>query len=105
VLSYVMVDGFTEAGRAAAMADLKKAIAEADGVITDFALFDGKANAIQLTVELDGAALVLFRDALGRVAVRLFDRCMASLDVAQRLLAPAKPVKALLHVAFGVPRI
>jgi hypothetical protein len=35
--------------------------------------------------------------------VRLFDRCIASLDRAQRLLAPAKPVKALLHVAFGVP--
>lgn len=97
-----MVDGFTEAGRAAAMADLKRAIAEADGVITDFALFDGNEKAIQLTVELDGGALAVFRDALGRVAVRLFDRCVASLDGAARLLAPTKPVKALVHVAFEV---
>jgi len=100
-----MVDGFTEAGRAAAIADLKKAIAEADGVITDFALFDGADKAIQLTVELDGGAVTRFREALGRVAVRLFDRCIASLDGAQKLLAPAKPVKALLHVAFEVPRV
>ena len=98
-----MVDGFTEAGRATAMADLQRAIAEADGVITDFALFDGKEKAIQLTVELDGGAVTRFRDALGRAAVRLFDRCVASLDGAQRLLAPTKPVKALLHVAFEVP--
>ena len=96
-----MVDGFTEAGRADAMAHLKRAIAEADGVITDFA-FDGTEKAIQLTVELDGGALVRFRDALGRATVRLFDRCVVSLDGAQRLLAPAKPVKALLHVAFEV---
>ena len=98
-----MVDGFTEAGRATAMADLKRAIAEADGVITDFALFDEKEKAIQLTVELDGGALAVFREALGRVAVRLFDRCVASLDGAQRLLGPAKPVKALLHVSCEVP--
>ena len=98
-----MVDGVTEAGRAAAMADLKRALAEADGVINDFALFDGREKAIQLTVELDGGAVTRFRDALGRVAVRLFDRCVASLDGAQRLLAPTKPVKALLHVAFEVP--
>lgn len=97
-----MVDGFTESGRAAAMAGLKKAIAEADGVITDFAMFDGQEKAIQLTVELDGGAVARFRDALGRAAVLLFDRCVASLDGASRLLAPTKPVKALLHVTCEV---
>lgn len=97
-----MFDGFTESGRVSAMSDLKKAIAEADGVITDFALFDGREQAIQLTVELDGGAVTRFRDALGRAAVKLFDRCVTSLDGAQRFLAPTKPVKALVHVAFGV---
>jgi hypothetical protein len=85
------------------MADLKQAIAEVGGVITEFALFDGADKAIQLTVELDGGAVARFREGLARGAVRLFDRCIVSLDGAQQSLAPAKPVKALLHVAFGVP--
>lgn len=97
VLSYVFVDGFTRVARGEAVARLKRAIADVDGVIVDFAFFG--STAIRLTVELDAASLVRLRAALEDSGIELFARCIAELDVAKRMDA-SHPIVAMLHVAF-----
>lgn len=101
MLSWVLVDAFTAASRPVALSRLKRAIAEAGGVIVDFA-FDSNAS-LRLTVELEGGAVRRLREALSDAAVVLFDRCAASLDAAERLFASTKPVKAMLYVSTEVP--
>ncbi len=97
VISYAFVDGFTRVPRDEAVERLKRAIAEADGVIVDFAFFEWKA--IRLTVELDAASLATLRHALEDAEVELFSRCVADLDAASKM-APSHPIVAMLHVAF-----
>jgi hypothetical protein len=97
VISYTFVDGFTRVARVEAIERLKRSIARADGVILDFAFFGGEA--IRLTVEMDAAALVAFREALSESEIELFPRSAADLDAAQRM-EPTHPIFALLHVSF-----
>lgn len=96
--SYVFVDAFTGVERHAAIQRLKEAIAEADGVIVDFAFFSNKA--IRLTVELEGDHVPRLRSALASADIHLFDRCETALDAAERSLSPTKPVVLLMHCAF-----
>ena len=97
MISYAFVDGFTRVRRDEAIERLKRAIAEADGVIADFAFFGGQA--IRLTVELDAGALAILRRALEDAEVELFTRCLADLASATTM-APSHPIVAMLHVAF-----
>lgn len=98
MLSYTFLDGFTDASRPEAIRELKEAIAEADGVITDFAYF---SEAIRLSVELEGRALVDLRRALEARHVTLFERSASDLSRAlQEGGASQRPVLALLHVAL-----
>ena len=97
VISYLFVDGFTRVARDEAIERLKRAIADADGVIIDFAFFG--STAIRLTVELDAASLALLRSALEDAEIELFARCIADLDAAKRMDA-SHPIVAMLHVAF-----
>jgi hypothetical protein len=99
MLSYALVDGFTWTPRHEAIEGLKRAIAEADGVITDFAFFSDRA--IRLTVELDTRALAVLRQALERVHVQLFERSRAELSAARGEGAAAHLVLAMLHVTFA----
>jgi hypothetical protein len=96
VISYAFVDGFTRVDRDESIERLKRAIADADGVIVDFAFY---YEAIRLTVELDAAALVKLRRSLADAEVELFDGCAADLDAAKQMV-PAHPVVAMLHVSF-----
>jgi hypothetical protein len=97
VISYAFVDGFTRVARDEAIERLKHAIAEADGVIVDFAFFGWQA--IRLTVELDAAALTVLRRELEAAEVELFSRCRTDLDAAKTMDA-SHPIVAMLHVAF-----
>ncbi|MBX3262490.1 MAG: hypothetical protein KIS78_30370 [Labilithrix sp.] len=97
VISYAFVDGFTRVARDEAIERLKRAIAEADGVIVDFAFFG--AQAIRLTVELDAASLAVLRRAFAEAEIELFSRCVADLDAAKGMDA-GHPIVAMLHVAF-----
>ena len=102
MLSYAFIDGFTEAPRHDAIARLKSAIAEADGVIVDFAFFSTRA--LRLSVELELAALPRFRAALESASLVLFDRCAEELTKIEKSLAQSpstKPIVVLLHVAFA----
>ncbi|MBX3204766.1 MAG: hypothetical protein KF764_06840 [Labilithrix sp.] len=97
MISYTFVDGFTRVARDEAIERLKRAIADADGVIVDFAFFGGQA--IRLTVELDVAALAVLRRALDAAEIELFPGCVADLDAAKNMDA-AHPIVAMLHVTF-----
>ncbi len=96
--SYVFVDAFTAVERHAAIQRLKEAIAEAEGVILDFAFFSNKA--IRLTVELEGDQVPRLRRALAAADIHLFDRCEATLAAAERSLSSTKSVVVLVHCAF-----
>jgi hypothetical protein len=92
MLSYAFVDGFTPASREEAIGRTKSAIAEAGGVIVDFAFFSG---AIRLSVEMEAGAMPLLLGALEEGAVHVFD---------ERLRRPIESrgrVVAMLHVTFG----
>ena len=54
MLSYILLDAFTRRDRDDAMARLKSAIVEADGVIVDFEFY---RSAIRLSVELEAGAV------------------------------------------------
>jgi hypothetical protein len=97
VISYTFVDGFTRVERDEAIERLKRAIAQVDGVIVDFAFFE--RNAIRLTVELDACALLELQQALVEAEVELFARCQSDLDAAKRM-DPSHPIVAMLHVSF-----
>jgi hypothetical protein len=97
VISYAFVDGFTRVDRDEAIERLKRAIADADGVIVDFAFFGGEA--IRLTVELEAAALDVLRRGLADSEIELFSRCVADLDAARHMDA-SHPIVAMLHVSF-----
>jgi hypothetical protein len=97
MLSYAFVDGFTRVPRHEAIARLKTAIAEADGVIVDFAFFSNKA--IRLSVELDAGALSKLQEALGDAEVHIFEKCAKELAKADKRSSSA-PIIAMLHVAF-----
>jgi hypothetical protein len=97
VISYAFVDGFTRVPRAEAIERLKRAIAGADGVIVDFAFFEG--SALRLTVELDAGALPMFRRALAHSEIELFSRCVSELEEAKAMDAH-HPIVAMLHVTF-----
>ncbi len=102
MLTYVFIDGFTEAPRHEAIARLKSAIADADGVIVDFAFFSTRA--LRLSIELELKALPRFRAALEEASLVLFDRCAAELAKIEKALADGaspKAVTVLLHVAFA----
>ena len=98
MLSYALVDGFTQASRQEAMSGLKTAIADADGVIVDFAFYKG---AIRLSVDLEAGAIGRLRDALERCGVQVFERCAKALDRAAAPNSTTSPVIAMLHVAFA----
>ena len=97
MISYTFVDGFTRVARDEAIERLKRAIAGADGVIVDFAFFGGEA--LRLTVEMDAAGMVVFRNALAEAEIELFGRCAADLAAVERM-EPTHPIFALLHVTF-----
>ncbi|HVH42185.1 MAG TPA: hypothetical protein VM925_07565 [Labilithrix sp.] len=97
MISYVFIDGFTRVARDEAIDRLKHAIADADGVIVDFAFFG--TDAIRLSVEVDAGALTTFRQGLETAEVELFDRCRVDLDHASRM-NPTHPISAMLHVSF-----
>jgi hypothetical protein len=97
VISYAFVDGFTRVARDEAIERLKRAIADADGVIVDFAFFGSEA--IRLTVELDAASLLALRRGLMDAEIELFSRCVADLDAAKRM-EPSHPIVAMMHVSF-----
>ena len=92
---YVFVEGFTALPRYEAIARLKDAVAEAEGVLVDFGFF-GEA-AIRLTVELEASALPRLGEALASARVQLLERCAAELATAP---PSRRPVTALLHIAF-----
>lgn len=94
MLGHVFVDAFTKSAKSDAISHLKSAIAQADGVITDFAFYGG---AVRLSVELEAGAITRLRDALGEHGVELFDRCAKTLERS----ASVSPVVAMLHVAFA----
>lgn len=98
MLSYAFVDAFTRVERHEAIARLKSAIADADGVIVDFAFFSHRA--VRLSVELEADAVPRLRAALESGGVHLFEKCAAELDRARPTEPTTKPVIALLHVAF-----
>jgi hypothetical protein len=96
MLSYAMVDGFTE--ECDAMKRLKEAIAEAHGMIVDFALYAGEA--IRMSVEVEARELSHLGRALEARHVSLFPRCIAEIASADRVLPANKPVIALVHVTL-----
>jgi hypothetical protein len=98
MLSYTFVDAFTRVERHEAIARLKSAIADADGVIVDFAFF---SNAIRLSVELEAGAVPRLRDALEAGDVHLFEKCAADLDRSAAPETASNLVVAMLHVAFA----
>jgi hypothetical protein len=99
MLSYAFVDAFTRVERQVLLARLHGAIADAEGVIVDFAFFSD--GAIRITVELAAGAVRRLRDALEAGDVHLFDRCAANLDRNAAPPSSKKPVLAMLHVAFS----
>lgn len=99
MLSYTLVDAFTLVERHEAIARLKGAIAEAGGVIVDFALFSNEA--VRVSVELEADAVACLRRALEAVDVHLFEKCAADLDRAAPTEPSTKTVLALLHVTFA----
>jgi hypothetical protein len=74
MLSYTLVDAFTRRDRHEAMARLKRAIVEADGVIVDFAFY---RSAIRLSVELEAGAVARLCAALEASDLHLFERHLA----------------------------
>jgi hypothetical protein len=99
---YALLDGFTDASRDTTIRRLKRAIADVDGVIVDFAFFAN--SAIRLSVELAAGALGKLRDALELAGVHLFEGSERA--VAEVLsMTPSHPVTALLHVTLGADRI
>ncbi|MDF2691814.1 MAG: hypothetical protein K0S65_197 [Labilithrix sp.] len=97
MISYAFVDGFTRVARDEAIERLKRVIAEADGVIVDFAFFGGEA--IRLTVELEAAALGVLQRGFAEAEIELFSRCTADLEAAKKMDA-SHPIVAMLHVTF-----
>jgi hypothetical protein len=103
MLSYAFIDGFTETPRHEAIARLKAAIADVDGVIVDFAFFEGRA--LRLSIELELGSLPRFRAALENASLVLFEKCAVELAKLEKSLAteeapPTRPIVVLLHVAF-----
>jgi hypothetical protein len=98
MLSYTFVDAFTRVERHEAIARLKTAIADADGVIVDFAFF---STAIRLSVELEASAVPRLRRALEAGDVHLFEKCAADLDRSAARETSTMLVVAMLHVAFA----
>jgi hypothetical protein len=98
MLSYAFVDAFTRVERQEAIARLRRAVAAAEGVIVDFALFG--AEAVRLTVEIAAGAVPRLRAALEASDVHLFARCAAELDRGAAQPTTTRPVLAMLHVAF-----
>lgn len=97
MISYAFVDGFTRIARDEAIERLKHAIANADGIIVDFAFFGREA--IRFTVEVDAGALATLRRELEAGQVELFPRCAAELDGAKSMNV-THPILAMLHVTF-----
>jgi hypothetical protein len=98
MLSYAFVDAFTRVERHEAIARLKCAIADADGVIVDFAFFH---TAIRLSVELEAGAVPRLCESLEAGDVHLFDKCAADLDRTAVPESATNLVVAMLHVAFA----
>jgi hypothetical protein len=97
MLSYAMVDGFTDEGDA--MRRLKEAIAEVRGMIVDFALY-ANVKAIRMSVEVEARELSHLGRALEARDVRLFERSAAEIAGADRVVPPSTPVIALVHVTL-----
>lgn len=97
MISYAFVDGFTRIAREEAIERLKRAIADADGVIVDFAFF--AREAIRMSVELPASAMAVLKSKLEEQSVELFPRSAKNLDAASTMTA-SHPVVAMLHVAF-----
>ena len=98
MLSYAFVDAFTQVERHEAIARLKSAIADANGVIVDFAFFH---TAIRLSVEMEAGAVHRLRESLEAGEVHLFDKCAADLDRSAVPETATTLVLAMLHVAFA----
>jgi len=98
MLSYAFVDAFTRVERQEAIARLRGAVAAAEGVIVDFALFG--AEAMRLTVEIAAGAVPRLAAALEASDVHLFDQCAADLDRGAAQPSSRRPVLAMIHVAF-----
>ena len=98
MLSYAFVDAFTRVEREEAIARLRGAVASAEGVIIDFALFG--AAAMRLTVEIAAGAVPRLRAALEAEGVHLFERCAAALDRGAAQPEAKRPVLAMIHIAF-----
>lgn len=98
MLGYTLVDAFSTATRVEAIDRLKAAVAEADGVIVDFAFFED--GAIRLSVELAAGALATLASALEAAGVHLFEASVAELGKARGVVPPTKPITAMLHVAL-----
>jgi alkylation response protein AidB-like acyl-CoA dehydrogenase len=97
MISYAFIDAFTPVARDEAIERVKRAIAAADGVISDFAFFGHQA--IRLTVELDAGSLAVLRRELDAAEVELFAKCVADLEDAKKMNA-RRPIVAMLHVTF-----
>ena len=98
MLSYAFVDAFTRVERPEAITRLRAAVAAAEGVVVDFALFG--ASAVRLSVEIAAGAVPRLRAALEASEVHLFDKCAADLDRGAAWPSTKRPVLAMIHVAF-----
>ena len=91
MLSYAFVDAFTRRDRQDAVARVKHAIAEAGGVIVDFAFF---RTAVRLSVELEAGAIARLCEALEAGELHLFERPAAPASATNLVVA-------MLHVTLA----
>ena len=102
VISYAFVDGFTRVACPDAIERLKQAVADAGGVIIDFALFG--RDAMRLTTEVDAGAIGALQRDLQQAEVELFPRCLVELEDAKSMSATHR-ILAMVHVAFVPPEL
>ncbi len=91
MLSYILLDAFTRRDRDDAMARLKSAIVEADGVIVDFEFY---RSAIRLSVELEAGAVGRLCSALEAGGLHLLERQTAPASATNLVVA-------MLHVTLA----
>lgn len=91
MLSYTFVDAFTRQDRHEAMVRVKSAIAEADGVIVDFAFY---RTAIRFSIELEARAVTRLCAALEASDLELFERQPAPASATNLVLA-------MLHITLS----
>ncbi len=98
MLSYALVDAFTQVEHREAVARLGRAVVTAGGVVVDFAMFG--VEAMRFTVEIAAGAVPRLAAALEASDVHLFDKCAADLERRAARPSTTRPVLAMIHVAF-----